>query len=126
MQIDSHMHFDKGWDTTTISSIQEKNKLHSGRAVITYMPYTVKNRNTTNNKDEVSTTTTTKQIPMICNGYFSKGAWDGQLIFLNTTMKSDDLDGNRQGNTSKGGNDSSGLNQSPFAISGNLFTTSGK
>lgn len=109
MQIDSHMHFKKGWDTSTIAMVEEKNKLNSGRAVITYMPYPSSNESKGDEEDKAG-----QRIPIVCNGFFSNGPWDGQLIHLNTTMFRED------------GVNGGSIDESPFLVSGNVFTTSGK
>ena len=115
MQIDSHMHFVQDWDESSISILkQESSSLNDSRIVLSYLPYPLND-----NTEELSGNHNNKLLPQICNGYFSNGPWDAEMIRLNTTLANSKLSSVVTSMTS------SERRKSPFVVAGNLMTTSG-
>ena len=115
MQIDSHMHFLQDWDKSSISILtQESSFLRGSRIVLSYLPYS-NNDNTSESKGNHNK----KLLPQICNGYFSNGPWDAQIIRLNTTSVNKEL------SPAESTPASSEIKKNPFVVAGNLMTASG-
>ena len=123
MQIDSQMHFSQDWDKISISmlkqvkhssnTLSEKTKK---KTVLSYLP----------SPYEDAYSDATSQLPIICGGYFSLGAWDGQMIRLNATILSQNVATGAIMGETLSSSLSLSSSQSPFVVTGNLFTTSGK
>lgn len=117
LQIDSHMHFIKDWDKISISMLKGENSKFIKRSVLSYLPYPV--TSTKNEKEEVvsQSPTTTQPLPQICNGYFSNGPFDSQIIRLNTTSVVK--------KSAESTSESLETRKNPFVVAGNLMTTAG-
>ncbi len=128
MQIDSHMHFMKNWDTKSIAMLQATATQSSSKtspfsvkrakkkSVLTYLPYTdvEKLRVVTSSSKGGQEQEAMEALPKICGGYFSNGPKDSQMINLRTTSLV---------------NSTSSLSSRPinvpFVVVGNFITTSG-
>lgn len=111
MQIDSHMHFVKDWDKTSISLLTSTNSTrNNSRNVLSYLPFHYKASTRSDTEQDIESS---KPLPQLCGGYFSNGPFDGQIIRLNTTSPLNKTESVMRVKTS------------PFVVAGNLMTTSG-